>query len=312
MKGAGISLQTYYTYRKKLENGDTLDPKPLDRHAPKFTPEVRRSIGQLLAQNPERSSAELSMKLYRRFGRRFSSSGVRMVLRSMGHHVGVSQPRLLTPENKRLRLRYAQSHLQTDWHRLTSYDECYFNLWKSNHRVRYNFRTNSRKAFRPLSNSQESVSIGISAAISRNRKSAICFLPKNWHVENMTNVWEEELLPSLDWDPSLRRCRSFIIDNDGRHHSHELNVTAGLHQLNRDGCLPSNSPDLNPIENVWNIMKQHILRQHPTNYNELRQAILDAWELVTPDVLRKLFDSMPSRIQAVIDNKGDRTDYWMW
>lgn len=75
----------------------------------------------------------------------------------------------------------------------------------------------------------------------------------------------------------------------------------------RLGYLPSNSPDFNPIENVWHVMKDFIRTQHPTNRAELRTAIEDAYEAITPQILRNLFDSMPARMQAAIDKGGERT-----
>ena len=36
---------------------------------------------------------------------------------------------------------------------------------------------------------------------------------------------------------------------------------------------PANSPDLNPIENVWNVWKRNIEKRRPTNMDELRLAL---------------------------------------
>lgn len=227
----------------------------------------------------------------------------------MGHKVDVAQPRQLTPGNKQARLDYANRNLNTDWKRIWAYDEVYLNLWKSRHWVRYNQRTRYRRAHAPHTNAQESVSLGFAAAFSYNEKSELCQLPKNWHVHQLREVWEEELLPSIDWDPNKRKCRAFILDNDGRHHSADLIDAANLHGLNRNGYLPPNSPDLNPAENIWNIMKRYVVRQHPTNERELKQAIMESWETITPTLLRREFSSLPHRMQAVTDNDGDRTAY---
>ena len=309
MRQAGISRATYYRYKHKLDNGDDLQPVHGERGARRFTAEVRRSIDQLVAQDPEMSSAEVARKLQDRFLTSFSSSGVRKALQSMGHVIRPAEPRQLTAENKRERLNYARRNLYTDWKRIWAYDEVYFNLWKSRHWVHANNHTVHRRAIRKYTNSQESVSLGYAAAISHNKKSDLVLLPKNWRVADLRQLWETELLPSIDWDPSKRSCRAFILDNDGRHHSGDLIDAANLHGLNRGGYLPANSPDLNPAENVWNIMKRYVLRKHPTNERELKQYITEAWETLDRDLLPNLFDSMPERMQAVIDANGDRTAY---
>lgn len=253
----------------------------------------------------------IARELEERFGGSFSVSGVNKHFQQMGNRVRFAKQRLLRPENKQARLNYAQRNLHTDWRRMWSYDESNFNLWKSSHRVRSNKRTSYRLARAPLTNSQESVSISVALAITRTGKSALCFLPKNWRVQQLSDIWEQVLLPSINWDPSQRRCRAFILDNDGRHHSHVLQVTASLHGLNRNGFLPSNSPDLNPIENLWHSMKDFVRQRNPTNERELRQAILDAYDSIQPEELRNLFDSLPDRMQAVIDANGDRIPYYI-
>ena len=73
----------------------------------------------------------------------------------------------------------------------------------------------------------------------------------------------------------------------------------------------SNSPDLNPIERVWHIMKNYIQDNYPENlgYDRLRAAVKDAWEKVGEFGFRALIESMPARCQAVIDADGLFTKY---
>jgi hypothetical protein len=76
---------------------------------------------------------------------------------------------------------------------------------------------------------------------------------------------------------------------------------------------PAFSPDLNPIETVWNWMKDWIKAQSGVNANlrylELRALVKQAWEAVPQSLLDELIDSMPKRMQAVIDAKGGHTKY---
>ncbi|OQV23402.1 putative Transposable element Tc3 transposase [Hypsibius exemplaris] len=77
---------------------------------------------------------------------------------------------------------------------------------------------------------------------------------------------------------------------------------------------PPKSPDLNPIENIWGLMKQDIARRAPMNEAELCQFVKEAWlERTTgpksAELLMSLFNSMSARIEAVILNGGNRTKY---
>jgi transposase len=139
----------------------------------------------------------------------------------------------------------------------------------------------------------------------------LCIIPKNYRPQELVDILENELLPSIDWDPFHRRCRAFfLLDNNGRHRSTPVKITFGLHRLDRlSGYLPPNSPDLNPIENLWHEMKDFVRKRHPTNGSQLLQAVQGAYEAIDPKTLRHLFDSMPRRMQAVIDANGDRINY---
>ena len=74
---------------------------------------------------------------------------------------------------------------------------------------------------------------------------------------------------------------------------------------------PSRSPDLNPIENLWGIMVRQVYadnRQY-RNVEELKRAILDAWNSISTELLKKLSNSMQNRIFQVIQRNGGVTDY---
>ena len=81
---------------------------------------------------------------------------------------------------------------------------------------------------------------------------------------------------------------------------------------------PLYSPDLNPIENIWAIMKTIIQRDHPELQNApdnddtlylLIQAAKDAWSSVEERILKNLSNTMPNRVRAVIEADGWYTKY---
>lgn len=74
---------------------------------------------------------------------------------------------------------------------------------------------------------------------------------------------------------------------------------------------PSRSPDLNPIENIWKIMKDNIQKRQdfPRNVNDLKTALKEEWSKLDTSVLRRVVDSMPRRIEAVLNANGGSTKY---
>ncbi|KAL0161232.1 hypothetical protein M9458_044957, partial [Cirrhinus mrigala] len=71
---------------------------------------------------------------------------------------------------------------------------------------------------------------------------------------------------------------------------------------------PANSPDLNPIENLWDIVKRKLRDARPNTLDELKAAIEASWASITPQQCHRLIASMPRRIEAVISAKGFPTN----
>ena len=72
---------------------------------------------------------------------------------------------------------------------------------------------------------------------------------------------------------------------------------------------PSQSPDLNPIENLWSILDAKCRFRTPNNETELFRCLQDAWHSLEPSTLYKLIESMPRRCAAVITARGFATKY---
>ena len=82
---------------------------------------------------------------------------------------------------------------------------------------------------------------------------------------------------------------------------------------------PPNSPDMNLIENLWAHLKLELHKCYPdTIYfrgpphfirQKLRERLMPLWWEIGQGVLNGLIDSMPHRVQALIDAKGWYTKY---
>ncbi|WP_223199669.1 transposase, partial [Solihabitans fulvus] len=72
---------------------------------------------------------------------------------------------------------------------------------------------------------------------------------------------------------------------------------------------PSISPDLNPIEHLWGVLKRKVEEKKPRNIQQLKQAVEDEWMSIQPATSANLVESMPRRLDAVISNIGSQTKY---
>ena len=72
---------------------------------------------------------------------------------------------------------------------------------------------------------------------------------------------------------------------------------------------PAQSPDLNPIENLWKVLGERTMKSNPKNINDLWITLQAEWSKITPEECSHLVMSCSRRCQAVIDSKGYHTKY---
>ena len=124
------------------------------------------------------------------------------------------------------------------------------------------------------------------------------------------NVLESALLPSftilfrdtnLDWV-------QFQQDNVANHKS--ARTTAWF----RENCIelvdwPAQSPDLNPIEHLWGLLKTRVRRHAINNKEDLKRCLRLEWNSITLEECQNLVNFLPKRISVVIKSKGGPTKY---
>ena len=71
------------------------------------------------------------------------------------------------------------------------------------------------------------------------------------------------------------------------------------------------TPDLNPIEHLWCHFKRQLAKYNPqpNSIHKLWENMVEEWNKISVETCRKLIESMPRRLEAVIKAKGGHTDY---
>src|SRR5262249_15764085 len=130
---------------------------------------------------------------------------------------------------------------------------------------------------------------------------SLCLVEGHMTGVQYTEILERNYLPTLEKYGMEVRKTTFQHDNDPKHTSKVAKKWLKNHRI---GVLdwPSQSPDLNPIEHLWQNLKKRLSRYEtmPKNIHELWERTNDEWNKISPQSCEKLITSMPERVAAVI------------
>ncbi|UYV83509.1 hypothetical protein LAZ67_23001272 [Cordylochernes scorpioides] len=176
----------------------------------------------------------------------------------------------LTPPNRRQRLEWcrARSTWMTEWHRVVFSDESRFCLSSDSRRVRVWLRRGER-----------------------SNPAAIGTMTAQRYVDD---VLRPVTLPYLQGVPNA------LYQQDNAR-PHTVRISQQALQDVQMLPWPPYSPDLSPIEHVWDIIgrRLHALPQ-PRSEDELWQMVEREWRAIPQNAIRTLIDSLPRRVAACI------------
>lgn len=124
-----------------------------------------------------------------------------------------------------------------------------------------------------------------------------------------TTMLEQTLEPSIA--KLFPNQRELVIYQQDNAPCHTARSSLEWFRQNKVNVLewPAQSPDLNPIEHLWGILKKKISTRKITSITHLKAVIQEEWENLNPLICKRLVDSLPRRIAEVIKNKGGPTKY---
>ena len=151
------------------------------------------------------------------------------------------------------------------------------------------------------------VKVHVWAGISKRGRTAICVFEGIMDRFVFTDILDRTLVPFIEEVyPDHHR---FMQDNDPKHtsvHAKEFIAEKNINWWK----TPAESPDLNPIENMWHELKEFIRCEiKPTTKQQLIEGILMFWETVSIEKCNKYIGHLKKVIPQVIELEGAATGY---
>lgn len=145
------------------------------------------------------------------------------------------------------------------------------------------------------------------AGISKKGPTQICIFDGIMKAPLYVNILERTLLPFIA--RVMPTSHRFMADNDPKHTSRLAQNFLQEKKINW-WRTPAESPDLNPIENLWHELKEYMRREvKPKTKQELIDGIHMFWNTVTVAKCRKYIGHLRKVIPKVLEVGGAATGY---
>ena len=299
-----ISKVSLYALCKKFRQHGTIAnlPRPPSR-TKKLNSEQLQFIDDSLRESDELTAHQLRELLYIHWpGLNVSISTVKRVRRSLGWVT--SRPKycqIVRELNMEKRLLFCQEMLACNerFEDVIFTDECSVQLDRHG-RLCFRKEGEPRK-LKPKP--KHPVKVHVWGGISMCGATPLVLFTGIMNAEKYVQILEHGLLPFIDEKFANEKYR-FQQDNDPKHVSRTAQNFFEANEINW-WKTPPESPDLNPIENVWGYLKYFLRNNYkPTNLETLEAGIMQFWENLTPEICTKFISHIFKVMPKVVECNG--------
>ena len=291
---------------KKYQNTKSLENLQKSGRPVKTTARERRALTKLCKKDPLKSARELQSECFPE--KNVSISTIKRILRkyNLFGRKAARKP-FLSMVHKKHRLLWCKNYANwtaNQWNNAIYTDECQI-LLQPVKKVYVRRPKNARYIEKYITKTFKHglQSIMIWGAIRSDGSRVLVKCPKKVDAAAYKEILKRSFIPLCKKD-------DFIIqDNAPIHKAKESLKFIEDNKICYMSDWPSQSPDLNIIENMWSVLKRNLWRCHPKNIDELWIACQKEWSLIPNSYVKTLFSSIPSRLAAVIKSKGSNCKY---
>jgi len=299
-----------------LRRSKTVVPSIAKGNNPKLDADGLKMLENFVEKNRFLPVEKLGAKFYLHSDVKLTANTLRGYLHKLGFNARTAaQKPFLSEKNVARRLVWADSHekyTEEEWRRVIYSDESSFAVRPMKNNIRVWRKKNERFNFSCMIPTFKSgyQLVNVYGAFSATGRTKLVRIDGKFTQHVYRKILEEVTLPFAY--NSYMNAENFILqeDNCGPHRAKSIEAFLSDKGVARMKW-PAQSPDLNPIENVWGLMKQRLRRSptYPKSKDHLFEILTKMWDELPQSYFEKLALGMYKRVQAVKKNDGKATKY---
>ena len=290
--------------------GDTITQRG---RPPKLGDKDAKALKKMAEKSPFCTAQSYLAELLGKNRKRISRWTAQRYLKKMDvrYRIAARKP-LLTKRHRKLRLAWARQHqtwTEEDWMKILFSDETSIEIME-NSRRRACYRTPQQKHHPRFISAtvKHPARIMVWGCLGNERVGPLHLVTGT--IDNHAYIRIlRKCLPAARHDVFNDEDFVFQQDNAPCHVSGTTKRWFARHEIETMEWPPQ-SPDMNPIENLWAILKRRVHAQGPfQNTEALCEAVKNCWGAIPEETLLSLVRSMPDRVKEVIKNRGGQTGF---
>jgi transposase len=308
-----ISKSTVQDVIKKYNDEGMVSTASRSGRPPILSDQDRRQLVRLTKGNRQATLEQLTEEFNKSLTVSASVQTIRRALHIQGYYGRTAKKKPFVSEINRKKRRFwclARRNWSDEWNKVIFSDESRFEIFDNDSHKWVWRRANEKyekDCLKPTV--QKSDGIMLWGCFCKDQLGPLVLVDGRITADRYIRLLRQHLLPFLN---TLGHDTYLFQDDNAPVHTARRTKEWKERNLG-DSTLPwpAQSPDLNPIEHLWDVLERRVRLRNPKTKNKVQlfDALQEEWRNLAPETYAKLVHSMPRRVDAVIRANGNPTRY---
>jgi transposase len=259
------------------------------------------------AKGKHEDAPEISRELSKEVKGGVKEDTIRRTLKEHGlKYLVVEEREIITRDQAKRRIKFAKKMKDHDWKLALFTDEKTFQIGGHPHK---SWQDPKDRQIEKVN--RHPLKIHVWGGIGLHFKTKLYFFKGILNAKLYCKILKSRIPPeyAFNLNPYDRSKWIIVQDNDPKHKSKVAQELLDKLAPDRIRDWPSNSPDFNPIEDIWSMLDEELKRKGPKSLRALKTILTKSWENLDMEKVKASIESLPTRFQECRKLKGERTSY---